>query len=94
MDLLIFDFDGLILDTETVIFEAWNEIFQSYGRSLPLSEWAACIGTSHQAFDVFGYLEARLGRPLSTERNWPNAITAASWKGLKPWNPARGSSNT
>ncbi len=64
MDLLIFDFDGLILDTETVIFQAWNEIFESYGRTLPLSEWASCIGTSHQAFDVFGYLEAQLGRPL------------------------------
>lgn len=64
MDLLIFDFDGLILDTETVIFQAWNEIFESYGRTLPLSEWASCIGTSHQAFDVFGYLETQLGRPL------------------------------
>jgi HAD superfamily hydrolase (TIGR01509 family) len=64
MDLLIFDFDGLILDTETVIFEAWNEIFKSYDLALPLSEWASCIGTSHQAFDVFGYLESRLGRPV------------------------------
>jgi HAD superfamily hydrolase (TIGR01509 family) len=68
MDLLIFDFDGLILDTETVIFEAWNEIFQSFGQSLPLSEWASCIGTSHQAFDVFGYLETQLGRPLDRKQ--------------------------
>lgn len=64
MDLLIFDFDGLILDTETVIFEAWNEIFKSYGAGLPLAEWASCIGTSHHAFDVFGYLEGKLGRPV------------------------------
>jgi HAD superfamily hydrolase (TIGR01509 family) len=63
MDLLIFDFDGLILDTETVIFEAWNEIFGSFGQNLPLSEWASCIGTSHQAFDVFSYLEGKTGRP-------------------------------
>lgn len=64
MDLLIFDFDGLILDTETVIFGAWNEIFKSYGTDLPLTEWASCIGTSHHAFDVFAYLESKLGRPV------------------------------
>ena len=64
MDLIIFDFDGLILDTETVIFEAWREIFKSYGTDLPLLEWASCIGTSHHAFDVFGYLESKLGRSV------------------------------
>ncbi len=64
MDLLIFDFDGLILDTETVIFEAWNEIFESYGAHLPLDQWAFCIGTSHNAFDVHGYLESQIGRKV------------------------------
>jgi HAD superfamily hydrolase (TIGR01509 family) len=63
MDLLIFDFDGLVLDTETAVFRAWNEIFADRGASLPLSEWAACVGTSHQAFDVFRYLESRTGLP-------------------------------
>ena len=57
MKSLIFDFDGLILDTETVIFQAWNEIYASYGRPLALSDWASCIGTSHHAFDVYGDLE-------------------------------------
>ncbi len=64
MELLIFDFDGLILDTETAIFQAWTEIFQSYGSHLPLAEWAFCIGTSHNAFDVFSYLETRIGRSV------------------------------
>jgi HAD superfamily hydrolase (TIGR01509 family) len=65
MDLLIFDFDGLILDTETVSFQAWSEIFQSFGTTLPLSEWAACIGTHQGAFDVYEYLESRVNHPIN-----------------------------
>lgn len=67
MKSLIFDFDGLILDTETVIFQAWNEIYVSYGRPLALSDWASCIGTSHHAFDVYGDLEKLAGTPLDRE---------------------------
>jgi HAD superfamily hydrolase (TIGR01509 family) len=67
MKSLIFDFDGLILDTETVIFQAWNEIYTSYGRPLALSDWASCIGTSHHAFDVYGDLEKLAGKPLDRE---------------------------
>ncbi len=67
MKSLIFDFDGLILDTETVIFQVWNEIYADYGHQLALSDWAFCIGTSHHAFDVYGDLEKRAGRPLPRE---------------------------
>lgn len=64
MDLLIFDFDGLILDTESVAYQAWTEIFEDHGAELPLSEWSKCVGTHYGAFDVHAYLEARIGRPL------------------------------
>jgi HAD superfamily hydrolase (TIGR01509 family) len=58
---LIFDFDGLILDTEVPEFRAWQEIFQRHDCQLPLDTWAACIGTSSAAFDPYAYLEALLG---------------------------------
>jgi HAD superfamily hydrolase (TIGR01509 family) len=64
MDLLIFDFDGLILDTESVSYRSWTEIFASHGAELPLSEWSKCIGTHHGAFDVHAYLEERSGKSL------------------------------
>ena len=47
----IFDFDGLILDTETPEFDVWQEIFQTYGMHLPLNEWQAALGASFAAFD-------------------------------------------
>lgn len=41
---LIFDFDGLILDTETPEVEVWQAIFREHGRELPVDEWAKTIG--------------------------------------------------
>lgn len=61
------DFDGLILDTEGPAFHSWQEIYQEYGVTLPLSQWAAAIGASLEAFDPFAYLESELGRALDYE---------------------------
>ena len=67
MDLLIFDFDGLILDTETASYEVWSGIFQSYGATLPMTEWAACIGTTQGAFDVYAYLQSQVRQPIDVK---------------------------
>jgi HAD superfamily hydrolase (TIGR01509 family) len=64
---LVFDFDGLILDTEVPDFESWQEVYAGFGCSLPFADWAACIGTSSGAFDVCGYLEQQLGREIDRE---------------------------
>jgi HAD superfamily hydrolase (TIGR01509 family) len=43
---LVFDFDGLILDTEVPIFTAWHEQFVAHGcEPVTIEEWAAEIGT-------------------------------------------------
>jgi HAD superfamily hydrolase (TIGR01509 family) len=41
---LIFDFDGLILDTETPEVLVWQSIYREYGFELPVDEWAKTIG--------------------------------------------------
>ena len=64
---VIFDFDGLILDTEVPEFQVWQEIYRAHGCELPLSTWAAAIGTSLDVFDAHTYLEAQLGRLLDRE---------------------------
>jgi len=64
---LIFDFDGLILDTEGPIYRAWVEIYQELGADLPLSAWEVWVGGSPDGFDPCGYLETQLGRPVDRE---------------------------
>lgn len=60
---LIFDFDGLIVDSETPGFQAWSEVYAHHGCSLPFEKYSACIGTIG-GFDLHAYLEEQSGRPL------------------------------
>jgi len=41
---LIFDFDGLILDTETPEVLVWQSIYREHGFELPVEEWEKTIG--------------------------------------------------
>lgn len=62
---LIFDFDGLILDTETPEYQAWAEIYHRYGAELDISTWGQVIGTSPDKFDPVTHLEKITGTKLS-----------------------------
>ena len=41
---LIFDFDGLILDTETPEVFVWQNIYKENGFDLPVEEWEKTVG--------------------------------------------------
>jgi putative hydrolase of the HAD superfamily len=43
---VVFDFDGLICDTEGAQVEAVSAIFQRYGAMFPLDRWLQTIGTA------------------------------------------------
>jgi HAD superfamily hydrolase (TIGR01509 family) len=59
---LIFDFDGLIVDTESTVFQSWQELYQEFDQDLPFGEWGQIIGTSQdEHFDPLERLETRLG---------------------------------
>jgi HAD superfamily hydrolase (TIGR01509 family) len=61
---LVFDFDGLILDTEVPMYRAWCALFVAYGAVPPtIDEWAAEIGTVN-ALDLHGLLVERATRPV------------------------------
>ncbi|HLX40874.1 MAG TPA: HAD family hydrolase [Ktedonobacteraceae bacterium] len=64
---IIFDFDGLILDTEVSYYQTWREIYAEYECELPFATWAKCIGGSSQLFDPCAFLEEQIGRPIPCE---------------------------
>ena len=63
---VVFDFDGLIADTERVEHESWQAAWAHHGVALPLDLWVTCIGTV-DVFDPQVELERRLGRPVDGE---------------------------
>ena len=68
---LLFDFDGLIVDTESPSLAAWRWLYEQHGQELALDRWSAAIGTLG-GFDALGHLESLVGSPLesSSSRTW------------------------
>jgi HAD superfamily hydrolase (TIGR01509 family) len=64
---LVFDFDGLILDTEVPVFTAWSETYQRHGQRLSPEFWASIIGYGLDHFDPLADLERRVGRPIDRD---------------------------
>lgn len=55
---LIFDFDGLILDTEVPVYEAWRQNYEAHGQQLPLETYLNCVGSDFNRFDPKAHLES------------------------------------
>jgi HAD superfamily hydrolase (TIGR01509 family) len=65
---IVFDFDGLIVDTETNEFKAFQDIFRRHGAELTLAEWSGCVGTDLSVYNPYDHLERCVGRPLDRDR--------------------------
>lgn len=71
MKALIFDFDGLILDTEMPDYHSWQLVYQSYGVELPFDLWASIVGGSAESdFDPNQHLESLIDEPIDREQVW------------------------
>src|SRR5438105_784230 len=64
---IVFDFDGLILDTEEPVYRSWLEVYEAHGEELPFERWVQIVGAPATGFHPQYPLEERLGRPLPKE---------------------------
>jgi HAD superfamily hydrolase (TIGR01509 family) len=64
---VVFDFDGLILDTEVPVYRSWQEVYEAHGEELPFDRWVQIVGSTTAGFHPQSHLEERLGRPLPQE---------------------------
>jgi HAD superfamily hydrolase (TIGR01509 family) len=67
LDAVVFDFDGLILDTELPMYRAWCALFEQHGAHPPtIDEWAAEIGTLN-GLDLQAMLVERAAGPVDLD---------------------------
>jgi len=64
---LLFDFDGLLVDTESPSRRVWEELYREHGHELPHDRWATVVGTIGADFSPFGHLEELVGAPLDRD---------------------------
>ena len=67
---VVFDFDGLILDTEEPEFLAWRQVWSEAGQELTLEEWSLAIGTvpEQSGFHPLVELVRRSGQDLDDKQ--------------------------
>jgi HAD superfamily hydrolase (TIGR01509 family) len=64
---LIFDFDGLIMDTETIEVDIWKAIYYEYGHEFPLQVWIRdVVGSGISNFDLAAHLASITGQSIDT----------------------------
>jgi HAD superfamily hydrolase (TIGR01509 family) len=57
---LLFDFDGLLVDTESAALRAWQETFREHDAELPRPAWDAVLGTQHTRSAMLALLSGRM----------------------------------
>jgi HAD superfamily hydrolase (TIGR01509 family) len=83
----LFDFDGLILDTELASRAGWELLYREHGHELPADLWATVVGT-YGAWDPMAHLEELVGEPLErktlNERRHAHEIALIEAEELRP----------
>jgi HAD superfamily hydrolase (TIGR01509 family) len=84
----LFDFDGLILDTELASRAGWELVYREHGHELPADLWATLVGTTHAPWDPKAHLEELVGEPLEwealNERRYAHEIALIEAEELRP----------
>jgi HAD superfamily hydrolase (TIGR01509 family) len=84
----LFDFDGLILDTEYASRAGWQMLYRERGHELPAEMWATLVGTTHAPWDPMRHLEELVGEPLErdalNERRRTHELSLIEAEQLRP----------
>ena len=64
---VLFDFDGVILDSEWPIYQTWLRLFQREGQELPPGIYVKCIGSDFDTWSPEKYLEELTNKSFDWE---------------------------
>jgi HAD superfamily hydrolase (TIGR01509 family) len=58
---ILFDFDGVLVDTEWAIYQSWRRVFEAHDHDLPLEIYTRCIGSDFASWSPKSHLEDLTG---------------------------------
>jgi HAD superfamily hydrolase (TIGR01509 family) len=69
IDAIIFDFDGIIIDTETPDFETWRDVFRAHDLDIGTDLWLQRVGATidQPFFDPAAHFQKISGQTLSRD---------------------------
>ena len=80
---LLFDFDGLLLDTEGAELRSWTELYELHGHDFPLERYHSNIGTISGGFDPIAHL-AELGIAVDQAERHERDLALCDLEELRP----------
>ena len=84
----LFDFDGLIVDTESASRAGWAWLYGEHGFELPEDKWATLIGTIGAPWEPMSHLEELVGAPIDrdglNERRRAHELTLLETEEFRP----------
>ncbi len=68
---LIFDFDGVLVDTEWAIYQSWVRLYAREGQQIAIDTYAPCLGAGYSHWDPAAHLEGLTGKHYDWEKETP-----------------------
>ncbi len=65
---IIFDFDGVLVDTEWAIYQSWVRLYEREGQSIPIPTYAPCLGAGYTHWDPAKHLETLTGKSYDWDK--------------------------
>jgi HAD superfamily hydrolase (TIGR01509 family) len=90
IEAVIFDFDGVLLDSETPEYEAHRRIYERCGAVLTVDEWCDAIGIWTEGHDDRRFATLCERSPNAPSRDAYHAERKRIFKALVPREPMRG----
>ena len=64
---IIFDFDGVLVDTEWAIYQSWVRLFAREGQEISIADYSPCLGAGYSHWNPADLLEKLTGRSYDWE---------------------------
>ena len=68
---IIFDFDGVLVDTEWAIYQSWVHLYAREGQEISIATYAPCLGAGYSHWDPAAHLEKLTGKSYDWDVETP-----------------------